>query len=266
MAVDYVIDYPCVPKQALTTEGILDRLKGRERAQVMIRMYREAGDERPPSEIGFEFTRRTGNGKEETMLVVVQHLLDEAADLDPLEHHCVNCPANRLGKPFGCMSFIQYPISRAGEEWLLAQLPGTNNPLIWLLLKQGVESFQYDGTSIRALRASGDTYFEARAAPARHMGDFLLTSDQVFEMLFGVGDINPNHGSVLLLFFDAMPRDTLQANEIMHLAPAAPDAAQRFPFRLAMPANDEATTAELKGFLHALYIAWLLNVILIVDA
>src|SRR5215204_1403660 len=123
MAIDYVIDYDCEPKRTLTTDGILERIKGRERAAMIIKLFRENGDDRPPSEMGFEFTRRAAEGEEDTQLIVVQHILDEVEDLKPLEPYCRGCPANRAGRPFGCMSFVQYPISGKGEAWLLNQLP-----------------------------------------------------------------------------------------------------------------------------------------------
>src|SRR5271154_1571558 len=159
MAIDYIIDYSCVPKQTLTTEGILDRLKARERANTVIKLFRENGDQRPPSQMGFEFTRTNRDGEEETRVIDVQEMLDQAADLDPLARYCVGCPANISGEPFGCINRIEYPISAAAERWLLAQLPGIEEPLVWLLLRQGVEQLGYDGEPVKLLRANS-TYFE----------------------------------------------------------------------------------------------------------
>ena len=154
MAIDYVIDYTCVPKQTLTTEGIVERLKARERAGAVIKLFRENGDQRPPSEMGFEFTRTTVEGEEETRVIVVQVMLDLAAQLDPLEQHCAGCPANVSGRPFGCVGAIQYPITAAAERWLLDQLPDIEEPLTWLLLRQGVQDLGYDGEAVRPLRAT----------------------------------------------------------------------------------------------------------------
>ena len=50
MAIDFIIDLDCIPKRSLTTQGILDRLKGQERARAIIRLFRDNGDDRPPSE------------------------------------------------------------------------------------------------------------------------------------------------------------------------------------------------------------------------
>ena len=50
MGIDYIVHYDCAPKQALTLEGLMGRLKGRDRAQAIIEHYRDEGDQRPPSE------------------------------------------------------------------------------------------------------------------------------------------------------------------------------------------------------------------------
>jgi len=265
MAIDYVIDYNCVPKQTLGTTGILERLKSRDRAQTIIRMFREKGDDRPPSEMGFEFTRSTPEGEEETELIVVQDILDRVAELNPLAPHCQGCPANRTGAPFGCTGFIQYPISGEAEAWLLNQLPSVNEPLIWLLLKQGVENFAYDGANIARLRAEGNIYFADNKAAFRFLGEFNLDANQMFEMVFMVGDIIPNHGAVLLLFYNAIERSELQANEIMSLAPANEEKIKKYPYLHQIMQGDDRTIAELKEFLEALWVAWALNIKLIVD-
>ena len=264
MAIDYPIDYDCEPKRQLGTEGIRSRVKDAERAALIIQQYRDAGDNRSPAEMGFEFTQRSPQGETESQIVIVQDILDRAAALEPLVHHCAGCPANRLGRPFGCMGFINYPISLAGETWLIDRLPVPDEPLIWLLLKQGVDRFLYDGQEIARLRQQDDVYFESRKAPERRLGEFTIDANQVFDMFFDVGDIIPNHASILLLFFHAIDRD-LDAPEIMSLAPAGPDAADLHPFIIQANSHDDPTIFDLKGFLHALYIAWLLDVKLLVE-
>lgn len=266
MAIDYVIDYDCVPKQALGTKQILERIKGLERAQTIIDIYRQNQDYRPPDQMGFDFTRTRSDGTQETQLIVVQDLLNAAEPLKLLEGHCEGCPANRTGQRFGCMNFIQYPISSAAEAWLLNQLPGINESLVWLLLKRGVDHFAYDGQQIAALRQEGDTYFEDRRPAERRLGEFSLDANQVFDMIFNVGDIIPNHAAMLLLFFNAIERADLEADEIMQLAPATPEWIERLPFLHQVMPDDDQSTRELKGFLESLYIAWALNVKLLVDA
>ncbi|MFQ3645704.1 MAG: hypothetical protein SNJ54_08635 [Anaerolineae bacterium] len=260
MAIDYLIQYPCTPRAELGDETILDLLKEQERAQMIIHAYRASGDNRPPSEMGFEFTRRTPEGEEGTQLIVVQDVLDRVEQLKALEHHCAQCPANRLGKPYGCAGFIEYPISAAGETWLLNRLPSLKEPLLWLLLKQGVDEFMYDGQDIAKLRAASDAYFEARPAPSRRLGEFDIDGNQAFEMIFNVGTIQPNHAGVLLLFFHAIPRD-LEADAIIRIGEADYRA---YPFLIEPERTDDATIDELKAFFNALYVAWALKVPLFV--
>lgn len=265
MAIDYTIGYDCVPKQTFSAEGILERLKGKERADSVIQLFRRSGDERPPSEMGFELTRSTPEGEEETRVIVVQSMLDRYEELSAVEHHCAACPANRTGLPFGCNGFIQYPISQAAEQWLLDRLPTPDDTLVWSLLRLGVKEFKYDGGSVEPLRAADGTYFEVQTPDRRLLGELRFDANQLFEMIFAVGSIQPNHGALLLLFVNAIPR-TLEADEIMNITPAPPDVETKHPFLLKPEQNDDHTISEMKAFFRALYMAWKLNVPMHVDA
>jgi hypothetical protein len=265
MAIDFVIDYDCVPKQTLGTEGILQRIKGKARAEAVIALFRENGDYRPPQEMGFEFTRASADGSEEVQIIVVQHLLDEAAELEPLAQHCIGCPANRNGQPFGCMGQIEYPITLEAEAWLLNQLPNIEEPLIWLLLRQGIDEFDYDGSDVAPLRANEGVYFTERKVLGRGLGEFIVNADQVFEMLFLLGHIQPSHAGVLLLFFHVVQRD-MEANEVMQISRAPEASSKRYPFLLKPAPDDDRSISNFKDFFWALYLAWSLNTRLLVDA
>jgi hypothetical protein len=266
MAIDYVIDYGCVPKQAFGSAEIIDRLKGRNRANTIIRLFRESGDPRTPDKMGFEFVRNTPEGEEETQIVVVQDLLDRALELDTYAHHCAGCPANALGMPFGCIGFIQYPLSEVGERWLMERLPGIDQPLLWLLLRQGIQEMGYDGADVAPLRASG-TYFEANSAIVRDMTDFQIDSNQVFEMTFLLGKIQPSHAGMLLHFFDAVPRATeaSQIVPIMKRELSADEIATRYPLLITPERGDDATITDLKRFMMALHRAWMHDATLSLD-
>jgi hypothetical protein len=266
MAIDYIIDYSCVPKDTLTTEGILERLKSRERAGAVIKLFRENDDQRPPSEMGFEFTRTNRDGEEETRVIVVQEMLDLAAELIPLEQHCIGCPANVSGTPFGCIGAISYPISAAGERWLLDQLPGIDQPLVWLLLRQGIQELGYDGEPVKPLRANS-TYFEERRVAGRDLIEFIMTANQVFEMLFLLGNLQPAHAGALLLLFNAISRDveTPQIVQITTNRLSTDEIALNYPFQMVIQPDDDKTVAELKAFFYALYRAWSLKLALLLD-
>lgn len=266
MAIDFIVDYDCPPKQALSSDGVMERIKERERAQTVIRIYREAGDMRPLDEIGFELTRSLPDGTEDTQLVIVQNALDNAAELDPLAHHCVGCPANVSGQPFGCMGFIQYPISAKAERWLIDQLPAPEEPLLWLLLRQGVQELGYDGESVRPMRSSG-VYFEERRVMGRDLVEFVYNSNQVFEMLFLLGKVQPAHAGMILLLFHAIPRN-VEADAIvaiMNRRITPEEIAERFPFIMQPNEDDDATMHEIKQFFYGLYLAWKNNVGMLLD-
>ena len=166
--------------------------------------------------------RSAADGSEETQVVVVQHLLDSAAELDPLAPHCAGCPANRSGAPFGCIGHISYPISPFAEAFLLNRLPDPPTaPLIWLLLKQGIRDFKYDGRGAYPLRAADRNIFTEVRSIRRELGELPVDSDQVFEMTFLTGHIQPNHAAILLLFFHAIERETLEAMQITQLGRTA---------------------------------------------
>jgi len=265
MAIDYIVNYSCVPKTTLGTGGILERLKGQERARAIIQLFRQNGDERPPSEMGFEFTRRGPDGEEENRVIVVQELLDAAEQLRPLESHCVGCPANRSGLPFGCMGFINYPITEAAEHWLLDRLPVPDEPLVWLLLKQVVQEFQYDGSTVNEWRVNGDMFFETSDVHGRRLGELSVNANQVFEMLFSRREyIMPRQAALLLLFFRAVERD-MEADEIKNLDPAPANLEEVYPFILKEDEDDDHTVSELKAFFRAMYLAWKLDVNLLLD-
>jgi len=265
MAIDYAIDYPCTPKRTLTTPGILARLKGRDRARRVIQLYREADDDRPYDQMGFEFTRSTPEGEEVNEVVLVSELIAAARQLDDYAHHCEGCPANITGAPYGCFGRVAYPISDHAERWLLMQLPKPPDaPLIWTLLKEHLREINEHAAEGAKIRASG-AYFESDRNPRRPLGEIALSGDNVFYLLFLGGHISASRAAVLMLFFDAIPRN-IDASQMVTLTPAPEDAADQHPFQLAPdPDIDDGSVSDLKAFFRALYAAWTLNVDLLLD-
>lgn len=265
VAIDFLIEYGCYPKQTLTPEGVVDRVKGRQRAHAVIDLFRKSGDLRPVEEIGFEMARSTPDGTEETQVIMVKDLLDEAAALKPLEVYCPGCPANQTGQPFGCFDQIEYPISGKAEIWLLGQLPSTDETLIWLLLKQAVEEMKHDGTAVNPMRGHGQPYFQEQGVLARRLGEFTANTNMVFELLFLSGHLRPAYASVLLLLFKAIRRD-LEADEVIRLSQSPEDAFEQYPFLLHAEPDDDDSITQFKAFFRSLYLAWGLNTRLLLDA
>lgn len=265
MAIDYVIDHLCEPKDALTTAGILARLKGREQAERIIKLYRDAGDNRPYTQMGFEFTRSTPEGAEETQTIRVDELLYASAILDDFRAACATCPANLTQRDYGCFGRIQYPLSDHAERWLLLQLPQPHEaPLVWTLLGENLRELNAQSNEVQPIRESGN-YFESTLNPRRKLGEIAMSGNNIFYLLFMQGHISPSRAAMLLLFFNAIPRN-IDAPQIIQLTSGAPSDAAQYPYQHTPdPTLDDATIRDLKGFFAALHLAWRLNVTLLLD-
>lgn len=266
MGIDYIIDYKCAPKDALTLAGLMGRLKGRDRAQAVIQLYREEGDQRPPDEMGFEMVRHLPDGSEEVEVIIVQDLLDAAEELIPWEDHCVDCPANQLGVAFGCTGTINYPISEQAERWLLAQLPDNEHPLVFTLIQRMMREMTFTGDTAAQLRANEGVFFEADQAPEHELGHVVIDGNQVFEMLFLSGPIQPAHGALLLQFFGGISQD-LDADHMVQLAdpPSLAWIDERIPYLHEPGTGDDGTVLSLKEFFRAVHTAYRLDVAVLLD-
>ncbi|MBX3066693.1 MAG: hypothetical protein KF726_27180 [Anaerolineae bacterium] len=266
MGVDYVIDYDCVPKRTLTTMGLLSRLKAQTRAEAIIKLYRDNGDMRPPSEMGFEMVRRTPDGEEETQVIVIQDLLDEAAGLDQYKPYCPNCPANVLKRPFGCFNAVNYPISQKAELWLLKRLPTPDEPLVFLLAQQAIQDLQISANiseQIAVMRQRAGVYFQSNEVLGRRYDEMTITTNHIFQLLFLAESIQPAYAVLLMLLFGVIPRD-MDAEGLMALTTGARD--QALPLLIEPEADDDESIHALKSYFTVLHRAHSLNVSVSLDA
>ncbi len=231
MGIDYVIDLDCEPKQALTTEGIVDLVKARSRAEAILAMAREDGDERPPSEITFEVAINR-NGTVESTEVSVQQLLDQAAELEPHRSKCASCPANR-GNPagFGCYDSISYPLEEDTERFLLSRLPDKLESPAGFMFTSALRDFAWDGAHAANMRAQGETFFRLRTAPVRRWPELTMTGDQVFHMMFHVGSpLGSTHAMLLCMFFGLLAIGDDDVEREGSVAPASRNSHQMIDF------------------------------------
>lgn len=261
MAIDYVLATGCEPQRRL---GV-DRLMGLHRTRILARSaltrMRAEGDRRDPREIDVHLTMRKPEG-DSARGVRIQDLLDEAAPLDTVADHCAACPAG-MPREFTCHRRIRYPIAEHVEEWLMARLPRTLDCTAGALLVRGLDEFGWDGGPVARLRASGPTFFESRAPYGvrwRADGETLeISSDQLFQMMFMVGDLASTHCLMLALFCGVIPHD-ISVQELKDRAGRA-----RALEAASLPAQADEAVEQVAAFLRTLAIAARLEASIVID-
>jgi hypothetical protein len=195
VGIEYIVDLGCPPKDALSVERIVALIKGQNQASAIIKMARNGGDQRPPEQLSFTRRVMRPEGPVEEK-ISVGALLDQAHELQPHARHCEGCNANLLRRPFGCYGSVSYPISTRAEEWLMSLLPDDLKGAAGHLLRSAVTDLKYDGGMFLNMRTQ-ETFFESRTPIKRKWGSWFsgwtLTSDQLLQMLFGLGNLQPSH-------------------------------------------------------------------------
>jgi hypothetical protein len=261
MAIDYVLAMGCEPQRQLGIDRMMALHRNRILARTALARVREEGDRRDPSEIDVQLTMRKPDGDSARGLRI-QDLLDEAAPLDAVAGYCATCPAG-LRQEFACHRRIRYPIPEHMEEWLMARLPRKLDCTAGALLARGLGEFGWDGAPVARLRAHGTTFFESRAPYgvrwAAEDGTLEVSSDQMFQMMFMVGDLAPTHSLMLALFCGVIPHD-ISLQDLKDRAGRA-----RALEAAALPAHPDADIEQLAAFLRTLALAARLEVSIMID-
>jgi len=209
MAIDYLLGVKCEPHRQLGVEKLVTLNRTRILARSALAHMREDGDARAPSEIEIQLTMRTTTG-DSARGVTLQDLLEESRPLDEYAGYCERCPAD-LPRAYACHRRIRYPIPERVEAWLMARLPTSLACTAGALLVRGLGEFGWDGAPTAKLRASGTTFFESRVPyGVRWEGEngvIEISSDQLFQMMFLVGNLAPTHSLMLALFTGVIPHD-----------------------------------------------------------
>jgi hypothetical protein len=261
MAIDYVLAMGCEPQKLL---GV-DRLVGLHRTRILARTalahMRDDGDQRAASEIEVQLTMRKPEG-ESSRGVTLQSLLDESAPLDEVAEHCATCPAG-FTREFACHRRIRYPIAERVEAWLMARLPRTLDCTAGALLARGLSELGWDGAPAETLRNAGATYFESRAPYGVRWqdsaGTIEISSDQLFQMMFMVGELAPSHCLMLALFCGVLPHDI----DIADLRDS--EGRTRALASASVAPEEDADIEQLAAFLRTLALAARLDVSIAID-
>jgi hypothetical protein len=209
VGIDYVVDLDCPPKKALSVERIVALLKGQHQAAAIIEMARRSSDQRPPEQLSFTRMVMRPEGPAEEK-INVGTLLNQARGLHPHAHHCQGCRANLLARPFGCYGSVSYPISVHSEEWLMSLLPKDLNSPAGHLLRSAVTDLKYTGGMFLTMRPQ-EMFFESRTPIKRKWGSWFsgwtLTSDQLLQILFGLGNLQPSHCKMMSIILGLIQTD-----------------------------------------------------------
>ena len=261
MAIDYVLAVGCEPQKTLGVERLVELHRTRILARSALALMREDGELRPPAEIEVQLTVRKPGG-DSGRGVTLQNLVDEAAPLDTVAHHCATCPAG-LHREFACHRRIRYPIPEHVEQWLMARLPTQLATTAGALLVRGLGEFGWDGAPTAKLRAAGTTYFESRVAYGVRWegtdGNIEISSDQVFQMMFMVGHLAPTHSLMLALFLGVIPHDTS-----VYLLKDKPGLSQALA-NATLASEPDADIEQIAAFLRALAVAARLDKTILID-
>jgi len=261
MAIDYVLALGCEPQKLLGVGRLVELNRTRILARSALAHMREDGEQRSPSEIEIQLTMRKPEG-DSARGVTLQDLLDEARPLDEVSQHCSTCPAG-LSREFACHRRIRYPIPEHVEQWMLARLPRKLDNTAGALLVRGLGEFGWDGAPAAKLRAAGTTYFESRVAyGVRWEGEegvIEISSDQLFQMMFMVGNLTATHSLMLALFLGVIPHDTS-----VHLLKDAEGKNQALA-AAHVASEPDPDIEQVAAFLRALAVAARLDAAILID-
>ena len=279
MAIDYGITLDCEPRRHFgsgnTEHGtveILEKLKARDRARMLREVARTKGIDLATQKVTMNVHDR--EGKPVQRQVTMAELELEAQALDTHAAACVGCPANVLGEPYGCYAAIHYPISAAGEAWLISRIqpPGTMGAI---MCADYISEFGVTGERTKQLRQTG--HFESRQAPKAVLKKGFLKSvsvsaDQLFEAMFLSGNVmSPSHNLGILLWLDAVHVEGAAAGSSAEALQSlnSADAAQRRAEGTRLELGpDPGAPGELAffTFAKAMYLSWVLDTPLYVSA
>jgi hypothetical protein len=271
MGADYIVHRDCAVKQELGqgdviagTLGLLQMLKSRERAAAILKLAMDEGNPDPYSaSVTVMVLTQDGAQPRE---VSVRQMAAEAAPLESLSSHCQTCDACAMGELFGCSGYLNYPITASLEQWILSRLQPAET-LASKLMFRAIDDFGYDGQAMAAWRQRRELM--ERSAPLETtVGDERISADQLLQAILACGsELNPDHCSMLLHWLGALKPAQGNADEALALSLATPPEQRRQAFALDVgPPDEDASIRGLQQLLFAMYVAWTLDLPLLMDS
>lgn len=263
MPIRYYVDLNCPPRENIGSEELLALLARWERATTVRQQFRDQYNLGDESKMRFRETVNTPEGTREKRETTVAQLREECAVLGQWDSHCARCPASLNGQPYGCTQSVSLPLSHTGELWLVDQLPPAGSRALELFFDAASASGYGESPILDGWRRAG--FLEAREPEKAERAGLLVTSGQVVQELFLVGDLMPPHVLGVLLHLQALrASDGREGDDLLALlenvdAQQSAENAPTIEFALTTNEDDEASVRELKQFLYAAYVAFSLQ-------
>jgi hypothetical protein len=271
MSLDLTLDLPCEPKRTL---GYGDADAGTRVLVNLVTMKtiggtirrNAAAEGRNLESIRVRMAHVRPGTQPQTRDLTLAEIDAETAALNPLAPHCQTCPASGGGVAFGCFRPIQYPITKAAEEWIRNRLPQPGT-LGAFLMESAIRDFNYDGSAVKRHREG--KLFELPGGLASHHSPG-LTTDAFFHAVLGVGPkLEPWHMAMVLTWLGCLGLDghhvhTPEAFETLTGLPAAQRPA-RVSLAIGSPDPDDGVKL-IQKMLFAMASAWMLDLPLRVDS
>lgn len=266
MALRYSIELDCLPRQILGGGELAELTALRELSDLIAGEYRRTHGVDEPERMKFRREVRHGEEKPVSREWTVAEVARATSPLDEVARHCALCPASVTGAPFGCLLPLHFPISAAGEAWLLGRIrDGAPN-----VLKAFSQVFDPDQEAVgRVAKWRRTPILEAEEEPVRQVGGLGIRANHLLAWLLLGETIEPGRALTPLLLFDALilgdgRRGDALLDFLQNLdGTEDPETLPQLAFSLEAEESDEQTIIDFKMMLFALYAAFRLQVPLV---
>lgn len=279
MGADYILHRECDVKLALgqgdPTEGttrLLGMLKAQSRGHAVAQMLEQQGQDPAVATITMRVMGPDGPVDRQ---VTAAEMSAEAAPLADLEGHCKDCDACVMSPAFGCVGYLNYPLTDRLEHWLIERIQPVDS-LGGDLLMGAIADFGYDGSAMADWRQRPELVERSKAlskvVAKKLLRKTTVSTDQLFQAILQVGPLNPSHCMGVLLWFGCLEVNgtvpqAIEAAPLIALTEArTPAARQQVGAFDAGPPHDDAMIRGFQQLLSAMYWSWVLAVPLLVDA
>lgn len=283
MGADYILDRSCEPKLSngggdvtRGTQRMLGMLKAKSRAQAVYRLMEREGQ--APAGATIKVVVLGPNGPEEREVTVAQ-MLAEAAPLDDLAPHCVGCDACAVSAELGCVGYLNYPLTEALEQWLVARIQPADTLGGYLLLR-AIDDFGNRGQAMQGWRQRRELMERTTPLEAVVAKGFLkktrVSTDQILQAILQVGDrLDPSHCMGVLFWIGALrvgghvpgPGTSTDPSALVAVTQAATAAERQAVAELDVgPPHDDPSVRGFQQLLYAMYVAWVIDVPMLMDA